>query len=317
MTSTLHIQSGSDEDPLNVDRLEQLELAASISGTKLVLVVRRNISGITQRLGEIAFRQDNDEAIELYEWAAAAANTTTDLARAMRDLNSKFQTQADTIKKLNEQLEDLIRAKKEHETLLLEKFQALLNAKKLKIRDQQTLLAGAKVDPQKGMVALKCLLSQSQLWTAAQVRQARQMKPTRSPRASRPAKRKTEGKSPPATDTDSEDTAFEEGPPVEAKSDAEQETPPHSDLDATDDEDDNAEISSARQPHTATSKGRMMENQPNKDSSSQMGSPTLPPPPRQLPFTTDKKVAAAKSQSSPIVPRDGQMDDSETSDDEL
>lgn len=317
MTSTLHIQSGNDECNVNPDRLEQLELAASISGTQLVLVFRRNISGITQRLGEITFRQDNDEAIELYEWAAAAANTTTDLSRAMRDLNSKYQSQADTIKKLNEQLEDLIRAKKEHETLLLEKFQALLNAKKLKIRDQQRLLAEAKVDPQKGMAALNCLPSQTQFWIAAQVRQARQTQSTRSPRASRSAKRKAEGKSPPATDTDSEDTAFENEPAVEAKSDAEQETPPHSDLDATDDENDNAEISAVPQPDTATSKCGVMENRPNKDSSSQIGSPTPPPPPRQLAFATDKKVAAAKSQSPPIVPRDGQMDDSEMSDDEL
>lgn len=155
MTSTLHIQSGNGEKGLNQDGLEQLELAASISSAQLILVFRRNISGITQRLGEITFRQDNDEAIELYEWAAAAADTTTNLAKAMRDLNAKYQAQADTIKKLNEQLEDLIQAKKEHETLLMEKFQALLNAKKLKIRDQQRLLAGAKVDPQKGMKTLK------------------------------------------------------------------------------------------------------------------------------------------------------------------
>ena len=315
MKSTLLIQSGNDEKNLNPHRLEQLELAASILGTQLVLVFRRNISGITQRLGEIAFRQDNDEAIELYEWAAAAADTTTDLARAMRDLNSKYKTQADTIKKLNEQLDDLIRAKKEHETLLLEKFQALLNAKKLKIRDQQRLLAGAKVESQKGMEALKSLPSQTQFWTAAQVQQARQTHSTRSPKASRSAKRKAEGNSPPAGDTDSEDTAFEKEPTTEAKSDAEQETPPHSDLDATDDEDD--DLNSVPQPHTATSKGRMTEQKPNVESSPQMGSPTPPPPPRQLPFAKNNKVAAAKSRTPPTAPRDGQMNDSETSDDEL
>jgi len=316
LTSTLHNQSGNDEKGLNQDRLEQLELAASISSTQLILVFRRNISGITQRLGEIAFRQDNDEAIELYEWAAAAADTTTDLARAMRDLNTKYQAQADTIKKLNEQLEDLIQAKKQHETLLLEKFQALLNAKKLKIRDQQRLLAGAKVDPQKGKEPLKCLLCRTQSRTAAQVQQARQTQSTRPPRSSRSTKRTAEGKSPHATDTDSEDTAFEKEPAMEAKSDAEKETPPHSDLNATDDEDDD-DLNSVPLPDTATSKGRVMESQPNRGSSSQKGSPTPPPPPRQLRFATDKKVATAKSQSPPIAPTDGQTDDSETSDDEL
>lgn len=235
----------------------------------------------------------------------------------MRDLNTKYQTQADIIKKLNEQLEDLIRAKQEHETLLLEKFQALLNAKKLKIRDQQRLLAGAKVDPQKGREFLNCLSSQAQSWTAAQVQHARQTPSTRSPRASRSTKRKAKGKSPHATDTDSDDTALEQEPAVEVKSDAEQETPPQSDHDATDDEDGDAEISSVPQPDTATSKGRMMEHQPSRESSLRKGSPMPLPPPRQLPFTTNKEVAAAKSQSPPRAPSDGQLEDSETSDDEL
>merc|ERR1711939_405777 len=46
---------------------------------------------------------------------------------------------------LNQQLEDLVKAKKDHEDELLKKFAALLNTKNLKIRDQQRLLAGAKI----------------------------------------------------------------------------------------------------------------------------------------------------------------------------
>ena len=156
LLSTLLIQVHNDGKGLEPGTSEKLELAASITESQLLLVFRRNISGITQRLGEIALHKNDDESIELYEWAAAAADTTTDLARAVRELDIKFQDQANTIKKLNQQLENLIQAKKEHETLLLEKFQALLNTKKLKIRDQQRLLAGAKVDPQKGMEDLHC-----------------------------------------------------------------------------------------------------------------------------------------------------------------
>ncbi len=51
---------------------------------------------------------------------------------------------------LNAQLEDLIRVKDEHENALLENFTKLLNAKKLKIRDQQRLLARAKIEPDAG-----------------------------------------------------------------------------------------------------------------------------------------------------------------------
>lgn len=150
LSSTLLIQrSNHDQQPAS-DASNKIEITASLTESQLTLVLRRNISGITQRLGEIPLRKDDDEAIELYEWAAAAADTTSSLARDIRDLNGRYQDHADTIKKLDAQLEDLIIAKKEHETLLLETFQALLNTKKLKIRDQRRLIDGAKVDPRKG-----------------------------------------------------------------------------------------------------------------------------------------------------------------------
>ena len=150
MSSTLLIKTHNDEKQPNTATPEKLELTASIAQDQLLLVFRRNISGITQRLGEIVLRKDEDEAIELYDWAAAAADMTANLATAIRDLDGKYQAQSEMIKKLNEQLEDLIQAKKDHERSLMEKFVTLLNAKKLKIRDQQRLLAGAKVDPRTG-----------------------------------------------------------------------------------------------------------------------------------------------------------------------
>ena len=74
----------------------------------------------------------------------------TDLEQEVQNLTSKYDEQEKLMQKLNQQLEDLIEAKKQHEDTLLGKFRELLNAKKLKIRDQQRLLVGAKVDPQKG-----------------------------------------------------------------------------------------------------------------------------------------------------------------------
>lgn len=56
----------------------------------------------------------------------------------------------ETIGKLNTQLEELIQAKTDHDDQLIAKFVQLLNEKKLKIRNQQRLLASAKVDSNKG-----------------------------------------------------------------------------------------------------------------------------------------------------------------------
>lgn len=118
----------------------------------MTLIFRRNIAGVTQRVGEIPLRLDEEQEISLFEWTATAVDKTSDLKVALRDLNSKYQDQAQIIQKFNDQLEDLIQAKREHENSLMEKFRDLLNAKKLKIRDQQRLLATAKIDPQKGSI---------------------------------------------------------------------------------------------------------------------------------------------------------------------
>ena len=143
------------EKPTQSDTVRNLELNASVSGDQLIVIIRRNISGITQRLGEITLQildeEEAGERVELLDWVTVAVDRTTALQDKIQSLNVKYEEQGDMIQKLNKQLEDLVEAKKEHETLLFEKFQQLLNAKKLKIRDQQRLLAGAKVDPEKGM----------------------------------------------------------------------------------------------------------------------------------------------------------------------
>lgn len=56
----------------------------------------------------------------------------------------------ETITKLNTQLEDLVQAKNDHDDQLVAKFVQLLNEKKLKIRNQQRLLASANIDTNKG-----------------------------------------------------------------------------------------------------------------------------------------------------------------------
>lgn len=153
LSSTLLPQSG-DEQRSRLKSAEKLELTALVAASQLSFVIRRKISGITQRLGEITLQVlDDGEAsdrVELLDWLAIAVDRSTALERKVEDLSFKYEEQGNTIQKLNQQLDELIETKKEHEALLLEKFQALLNAKKLKIRDQQRLIASAKVDPQTG-----------------------------------------------------------------------------------------------------------------------------------------------------------------------
>ena len=144
------------ENSAATNSFEQLEVRANIAGEQLAIIVRKNISGITQRLGEILLRKDESQEIDSISWTATAVMRSTTLEKQMEDLREKYDEQSRTVETLNQQLEDLIVAKLEHENALLKKFQDLLNAKKLKIRDQQRLLASAKVDPAKGMNLRLC-----------------------------------------------------------------------------------------------------------------------------------------------------------------
>lgn len=142
------------EKPTQSDTVRNLELNAPVAGNQLTVIIRRNISGITQRLGEITLRvldeEEADKRVELFDWVTVTVDRTSALQNKIQSLNVKYEEQGNIIQKLNKQLEDLVEAKKEHENLLFEKFQQLLNAKKLKIRDQQRLLAVAIVNPEKG-----------------------------------------------------------------------------------------------------------------------------------------------------------------------
>ena len=236
----------------------------------------------------------------------------TSLENEVQDLTNKYEEQGKTIQKLTQQLDDLIEAKKQHETSLLEKFRELLNAKKLKIRDQQRLLAGAKVDPQ----------------TAAQVHNSRHPSAPRTPTASRPAKRKanapTAAVSPSSSSADIfEEPVKEESPPSPAT--PEQATPEHSELDATEDEDsDDLESAPAPTVKEVGGEGKVVESaEPNAEESTahnvtekwRARKTSSPPPRRELPFKRNQKMA---EKSRPVEPAPAADEDGEeTSDDEL
>lgn len=143
------------QQPLNGNKyaaepLRTLEVSATINDESLLLVFRRSISGIKQRLGELALSRNENEEIELFGWLGTATARCDELVKELTNLDDRYKEQGQAIKVINQQLEDLIEAKIEHENSLLEKFRELLNAKKLKIRDLHRALAVAGVKSENG-----------------------------------------------------------------------------------------------------------------------------------------------------------------------
>ena len=97
-------------------------------------------------LGEISLTKDEDFEINPFNWAQIAAESHALAVKELAAVKSKIKDSQDTIDQLNKQLEDFLSAKRQTEDEMLEKFKVLLNEKKKKIRDQQRLLATAKVD---------------------------------------------------------------------------------------------------------------------------------------------------------------------------
>ena len=137
-------------DTIAEGAFENLEVVASIFlENQLVIIFRINVSGITQRLGEITLKRDESLDLNITDWASTAIIRSDDLEKEVLGLAEKYEEQNQALRKLNKQLEDLIQAKADHEHSLLVKFRELLNEKKAKIRVQQRLLmVGAKSEPQ-------------------------------------------------------------------------------------------------------------------------------------------------------------------------
>ncbi|KAJ5603547.1 hypothetical protein N7537_006503 [Penicillium hordei] len=130
-----------------------LEASASISGfdedKEIVITIRKRVQTITQRMGAITLKQDDEQAVELFEWTGITAARAHALEEQVSSLTGRYRLAEDTIHRLNEQLEELMHAKTEHENRLVANFVQVLNEKKLKIRNQQRLLASATVDATK------------------------------------------------------------------------------------------------------------------------------------------------------------------------
>ncbi|KAI9689365.1 MAG: hypothetical protein M1822_010016 [Bathelium mastoideum] len=222
---------------------------------------------------------------------------------SVRSRNAELQKIIDG---LQVELNDLVKMKGEHEDMLLTKFQQILNSKKLKIRDQQRLLAGARVDPA----------------VAAEVQQSRNMLRSRNAESSRSAKRSAE-------------TATEESENEEDASDAEARGKTHeenermdmspsdrSDEGATEDEEDETEgftpSSSNLQNRRQGRRRKVSEDKANTEKEESFQGTKEVPPRRELPFARREQHAARTDlgQSNKGSAEHEQEND-ETTDDEL
>lgn len=188
-----HVLLGESSADTTIDQsapLARLEMVANVTTHNLVLVVRRNVAGVTQRLGTLTLSKDPQAALDTLDWTHCAVKRGAKLESQVADLESRLTKQQHTVVQLEDQLKRSEATKEEDEEILMTKFLVLLNNKKLKIRDQQRLLSTVKVDRT----------------MATQVRQARAVDSKPRPASNlREAKRKA-GK---REASDSEDAAFD------------------------------------------------------------------------------------------------------------
>ncbi|WPH04080.1 Hypothetical protein R9X50_00696500 [Acrodontium crateriforme] len=242
-------------EDVSAEAMQGLETVAAITDDVLTLTIRQNIHDITLRLGAVKFQQDDErEEIAFPEWVDAAVAASDDLRQQLDTLQASAASHQDQVIKLSNQLDELIKAKQESEQDLLTKFAALLNSKKLKIRDQQRLLAGAKLDP-----------------TIVDALDHDEDEPrSRRADASRKGKRKVTGID---DDKDDEMSDVADGLDVDDDDDdddesmGEQETPTNSDVDSNDDEDsdDQAFHAPAPIPSRVSSQNRSSTANPDID----------------------------------------------------
>ncbi|KAL8869876.1 MAG: hypothetical protein Q9198_007777, partial [Flavoplaca austrocitrina] len=284
---------------------KDLEIVASISNTKLTITFRKSISGIHQKLGELSLTKDADAGINVLDWANTAISRAESLETEAQTLQMKLAEQTEFAQNLNAQLDELILAKKEHEDTLLEKCAILINEKKGKIRDQQRLLADAKVDPKK-----------------LRATQAARRPGSLSRQAPGPsAKGKRKASAPASSVHHDEENGFED-PRIKAEEveeeqqpDSEDVTPEHTDLDETEDDLDDADTGLVPAPTTA--KGKVTEEPVSTSGVLNGDLDEDLPPRRKLPFMKDQPEPSQASNNLDEDQDTKMADDDETDDDEL
>lgn len=133
---------------------DNLDVSCAVAGKEpkavLTLSFRTRVQDITQRLGSIELPQTEDtDDVDLFGWATQLASSRDQLKDEAAQQGKKAGAEAQTIVALQNQLEELTKAKADHEQELVSKFAQLLNEKKHHLRRLHRILETAQVDPQK------------------------------------------------------------------------------------------------------------------------------------------------------------------------
>ncbi|KAK5660829.1 hypothetical protein OQA88_12200 [Cercophora sp. LCS_1] len=183
---------------LGQEPVDGIEAGAEVHvGKSITVKIQRRVAGINQRLGAITLTHKADEAIQLYDWCGLVARDREKLKSDLTAETLKIRELEARVTELKNLLDELTQAKKDSETEMLEKFRLLLNEKKVKIREQQKVLATAQIDPSK----LAAIQAAGPVGSPS----SPQTSKGRVPRGSRAGKRKTRT----AESSDDSDDGFE------------------------------------------------------------------------------------------------------------
>ncbi|KAK4178519.1 hypothetical protein QBC36DRAFT_102297 [Triangularia setosa] len=132
---------------LRGEPVEEIEAGAEVkSEESLTITIRRRVQGINQRLGTLTLKYKEDEEVQLFDWCGAVALEREKFQETVAAETARVTDLEARITELRNQLDELTQAKKDREAEILEKFCDILNEKKIKIREQQRLLAAARPD---------------------------------------------------------------------------------------------------------------------------------------------------------------------------
>ncbi|KAK7417139.1 hypothetical protein QQX98_004742 [Neonectria punicea] len=275
------------------DPLPGIQATAAVqSESSISITIRKETQGITQRLGAITLKHDDEQPIELFEWCGAAVEASASSKQAVVDLTTQSRDSEAAVAQLKSQLEELIQAKDEDETALLRKFRDLLNEKKVKIREQQQVLAAGSFNASHPGSSQPSQMKQ-------EGEPAVPAKSTRKAGRSRTTKRKT-----PASKRVEEEDSDEDAPVQAMDVDVKQEvedTDPGETTDATasvtsddDDEDANSNDEDEGGPSSKTAKTASKSQAESQEIPTKKAT-RQPPPRRDLPFNNKPTKPAPAS----------------------
>ncbi|ODQ53120.1 hypothetical protein SAICODRAFT_7278 [Saitoella complicata NRRL Y-17804] len=104
------------------------------AGDGMTVMFRRSVGHAKIRLGDIDILASEAEEVSLLDWVGEGCLMREEAMAQLEHLSARIEKHEETIKLLKSQLDDLTKAKRDHESLLLAKFTAILNTKKRRIR---------------------------------------------------------------------------------------------------------------------------------------------------------------------------------------